>query len=104
MSFFVGPLIPLFWTSGDVCPGFQSQGGLDCMLSCLSAIPQIHLWCDTCRPLDIQHGSRATLTNILAAVRRIHKHWWCRGRSHGSNLWPGPRLEPTTYHAAAQLT
>ena len=21
---FVGPLIPLFWTSGDVCPGFQS--------------------------------------------------------------------------------
>ena len=24
---FVGPLIPLFWTSGDVCPGFQNQGG-----------------------------------------------------------------------------
>ena len=24
---FVGPLVPLFWTSGDVCPGFQSQGG-----------------------------------------------------------------------------
>ena len=24
---FVGPLIPLFWTSGDVCPGFQSQDG-----------------------------------------------------------------------------
>ena len=24
---FVGPLIPLFWTSGAVCPGFQSQGG-----------------------------------------------------------------------------
>ena len=21
------PLIPLYWTSGDVCPGFQSQGG-----------------------------------------------------------------------------
>ena len=31
---FGGPLIPLFWTSGDVCPGFQSQGGfLTCMLS-----------------------------------------------------------------------
>ena len=31
---FVGPLIPLFWTSGDVCPGFQSQGGfLTCELS-----------------------------------------------------------------------
>ena len=26
-SFLVGPLIPLFLTSGDVCPGFQSQGG-----------------------------------------------------------------------------
>ena len=23
----MGSLIPLFWTSGDVCPGFQSQGG-----------------------------------------------------------------------------
>ena len=23
----MGPLIPLFWTSGDVCPVFQSQGG-----------------------------------------------------------------------------
>ena len=28
---FVGPLIPLFRTYGDVCPGFQSQGGLACM-------------------------------------------------------------------------
>ena len=27
ISLFVGPLIPLFWTSGDVCTGFQSQGG-----------------------------------------------------------------------------
>ena len=24
---FVGPLISLFWTSGDICGGFQSQGG-----------------------------------------------------------------------------
>ena len=23
----MGPLIPLFWTSGDLYPGFQSQGG-----------------------------------------------------------------------------
>ena len=23
----MGPLIPIFWTSGDVFPGFQSQGG-----------------------------------------------------------------------------
>ena len=29
----MGPLIPLLWTSGDVCPGSQSQdGSLACML------------------------------------------------------------------------
>ena len=27
MSPFVGPLIPLFWTSGDIYSGFQSQSG-----------------------------------------------------------------------------
>ena len=32
---FVGLLVPLFWTSGDVSSGFQSQGGfLACTLSC----------------------------------------------------------------------
>ena len=25
--FFVRPLMPMFWSSGDFCPGFQSQGG-----------------------------------------------------------------------------
>ena len=34
--FFVGPLIPLFWTSGDVCPSFQSHGlYLACFLACV---------------------------------------------------------------------
>ena len=32
----MGPLIPLFWTIGDVCSGFQSQGGsLACFLTCV---------------------------------------------------------------------
>ena len=32
----MGPLIPLFSTSGDVCPGFQSQGGpLAYFLACV---------------------------------------------------------------------
>ena len=35
-SFFMGPLIPLFWTSGDVCPWFQSQG--DPLLACFIAL------------------------------------------------------------------
>ena len=34
---FWGPLIPLFWISGDLCPGFQSQGGslFACFLACV---------------------------------------------------------------------
>ena len=27
INLFVGPLVLLFWMSGDVCPEFQSQGG-----------------------------------------------------------------------------
>ena len=48
---FVGPLIPLFWTSSDVFPGFSKPGWiplLACFLACIQQIPQIHLWCDTC--------------------------------------------------------
>ena len=71
---FVGPLTLLVWTSGDICPGFQSQGGF----SCLHALsPQIDLWRDTCWPLGGQHGSWAIPTHILT-----NKHWW--GSSSGS--------------------
>ena len=46
---FRGALTPLFWTLGDVYPGFQSRGGfLACRLFYLHAIPQIHFWCDPC--------------------------------------------------------
>ena len=44
---FVVPLIPLFWTSGDVCPEFQSQGGSLAFVLSHLCDPQIHLWCDT---------------------------------------------------------
>ena len=53
---FVGPLIPLFWTSGDVCPVFQSQGGsLACRLCCLHAMdssdsPLVQHLLTSCRP------------------------------------------------------
>ena len=42
---FVGPLIPLCLTSGDVCPWLQSQDGpsLACFLAYMQWIPQIHL-------------------------------------------------------------
>ena len=42
LSLFVGPLIPLFGTSDDVYPEFQSQGR-----SCVLYVPHIHLWCVT---------------------------------------------------------
>ena len=34
-------------------------------VTCAQWIPQIHLWCDTCWPLDDQHGSRAVMTHLL---------------------------------------
>ena len=49
----MGTQIPLFFAYDDVFSGFQTQGGsLTCMLSCLHTIPQIHLLCNTCRPID----------------------------------------------------
>ena len=38
---FVGPLIPLFWTSGDVSSGFQSQSGF-CLIQTCGGVRNIH--------------------------------------------------------------
>ena len=54
----------LFWTSSDVCVGFQSKGGSLFVLSHLCN-PQIHLWCDTCWLYRGQHSSQAFLIHIL---------------------------------------
>ena len=47
----MGPLTPLFWTSGDVCPGFQSQSGVapaDLLVANMTAEPfqstYLHWW------------------------------------------------------------
>ena len=54
------PLIPLFWTSGDVCPGFQSWlpylqlakpkwiHSLACLVACAQRIPLLTLWISCC--------------------------------------------------------
>ena len=60
---FVGPLIPLFWTSGDVSSGFQSQSGF-CLIHTWqrhtwSMFPEIHLWCDTFASVYCQHSSQS---------------------------------------------
>ena len=53
---FVGPLIPLFWTSGDICPGFQRLGGyLTCML--------LHL----CTTYSFRFTSGVAPADLLAA-------------------------------------
>ena len=76
-----------WYPSDDVCPGFQSQDGfLACMLSCLCAIPQIHLWCGTCWLYRGQHGNWAFLIHLPADV--------------SVNMGGGSGLEPMTVHAA----
>ena len=46
----MGPLIPWFWTSDDRCPG-RVDPSLTYFIACMQWIPQIHLWCNTCRLL-----------------------------------------------------
>ena len=42
VGYIVGQLIPLFWTSSDKCPRFQSQGGsLTCMFHRLHAMDRV---------------------------------------------------------------
>ena len=69
----MGPLIPLFWTSGDVS-GFQSQSGQPYSHleeAYVLNVPEIHLWCDTCWPLGSQHGNQAILFNVP-----VSRHCW----------------------------
>ena len=59
-SFLLAHWHSLFWTSGDICPGFQSQGGsLTCIIPRLQWIPQIHLWCNSCLLFNGQYSNWA---------------------------------------------
>ena len=58
---------------GDICPGFQSQGGsLACFLTCV-----ILRFTFGVTPADYrgQHGSR-TFSSHVYTCRHVHKHWW----------------------------
>ena len=65
---FLWPLIPLFCTSGDIPPGFQSQGGslfvcfLECVI-CRFTTGVTHADCNR-----DQHGSQTFSIHILADV------------------------------------
>ena len=37
------------------------------------------------------------LDQHFVAIRCIHKHWWSRGLSRSSNLWPGHDLQMTKH-------
>ena len=55
---FLGPLVPLFWISGDVSSGFQSQSGF-CLIRYFSG--------GECNVHSPRFTSRDTLANLLAA-------------------------------------
>ena len=59
----MGPLISLFWA-------LRLKASVNSLLtwfiSCIQWIPQIHLWCGTCWPIDGQHGSWAFLSHIFS--------------------------------------
>ena len=85
-------LIPLFWTSGNVFPGFQSQGSLSlaCFLTYLQWLSWIHLMCKTYWPLDGQHGSYVSL---------VHVGWICVSKQLISKnvLLGGTKIYITSY-------
>ena len=83
---FLGPLVPLFWISGDVSPGFQSQSGF-----CL-----IRYFCGgECNVHSPRFTSGATPADLLTPSMVISHFPTCisRGRS-----WLGiKRASPTVF-------
>ena len=75
-SFFVGPLIPLFWTSSDVCPGFQSQDGSPHYHASLPVPNRILRIISGLMPADCMAAKPFPSTIIE------NMHWW------GSRLGP----------------
>ena len=69
-SFLLGHWCPCFGLLVTSPLGFKARvdSSLVCFIICMQLSPQIHLWCDTCWPLDGQHDSRACLIHILVHV------------------------------------
>ena len=65
---FVGPLIPLFRISGDICLRFESQHGSSCFHALLLACNRIIRFTSGETPADISvamHGSQDSLIHVL---------------------------------------
>ena len=86
MSFF-GPLVPLFWISGDVSSGFQSQSGF-----CL-----IRNFCrGECNVHSPRFTSGATLADLLvASMQPVTSPLACAEVGLGSDLNVKPHGQKT---------
>ena len=60
-SFSWGHWYHCFWTSDNICSGFQSQDG---SFACVQWIPQIHLWCGTCQLVSVAPTKRTIVRKI----------------------------------------
>ena len=60
-SFLWGQWYPCFGLLVMTALGFKARVDpwLACFVACMQWISQIHLWCNTCWPLDGQHGSQS---------------------------------------------
>ena len=52
---------------------------LTCFITCKQWNPQIHLWCDTCWPLDGQHGGQTILIHVPVPCRNFSNFCLIRG-------------------------
>ena len=84
---FLGPLVPLFWISGDISSGFQSQSGF-----CL-----IRYFCGgECNVHSPRFTSGATLANLLAAgTQPVTSPHACAGVGLGSDSNVQPHEQKT---------
>ena len=89
---FVGPLIPLFWTSGDVSSGFQSQSRF-CLIRtwrrCTSNITHSLRFTSGAAPADLLAASMAA--EPISSIY-LWRHWW---ESNGRPLAPWANAQPT---------
>ena len=70
---FWGPLIPLFWTCGDIPSGFQNQrmqpySHLVGAYEDLSAFHVVHLWCHTGTPLGMVSSQTQKVLLLMVLI------------------------------------
>ena len=90
----VRSLIPLFWTSGDICPGFQSQYGSPRWQALSPVCNGFLRFTSDETPVDLvggQHGSQAVSIHFLG-----HMCWW--GLSQRSSLPLQARLRSVDFY------